>query len=160
MNETVEQELRIGVVGAGSWGTALANLLGSKGYALDLWVFEPDVCRQIAKNRENKVFLPGVTLSSNVNPRDDLLKVATGKDLLLVVVPSHVMRETTTRMAPAVGPETIVVSASKGIENRTHLTMSGVIRETLPALAEDRLAVISGPSFAREVARKSPTVIT
>ena len=63
MNTDVDQDLKIGVVGAGSWGTALANLLGCKGYPLDLWVFEPDVCRQIAKQHENKVYLPGITLS-------------------------------------------------------------------------------------------------
>jgi glycerol-3-phosphate dehydrogenase (NAD(P)+) len=86
--------------------------------------------------------------------------VVSGKDLVLVVVPSHVMRETTQRMAQAIGSETMVVSASKGIENKTHLTMSGVIRETLTGLVDDRLAVISGPSFAREVVRKAPTVVT
>lgn len=154
------EDLTIGVVGAGSWGTALANLLGSKGYAVDLWVFEPEVCRQIEKQHENKVFLPGVHLSPNIRPSNDLPEVVRGKDCLLVVVPSHVMRETIGRMAGAVGPETLLVSASKGIENRTHLTMSGVIRETLPACSDDRLAVLSGPSFAREVARKAPTVIT
>jgi glycerol-3-phosphate dehydrogenase (NAD(P)+) len=160
MNTDVDQDLKIGVVGAGSWGTALANLLGCKGYLLDLWVFEPDVCRQIAKQHENKVYLPGITLSPNLRPSNDLAAVVSGKDLVLVVVPSHVMRETTQRMAPAIGSETMVVSASKGIENKTHLTMSGVIRETLTGLADDRLAVISGPSFAREVVRKAPTVVT
>jgi glycerol-3-phosphate dehydrogenase (NAD(P)+) len=160
MNTDVDQDLKIGVVGAGSWGTALANLLGCKGYLLDLWVFEPDVCRQIAKQHENKVYLPGITLSPNLRPTNDLEAVVSGKDLVLVVVPSHVMRETTQRMAQAIGPQTIVVSASKGIENESHLTMSGVILETLPGLGDDRLAVISGPSFAREVVRKAPTVVT
>jgi glycerol-3-phosphate dehydrogenase (NAD(P)+) len=86
--------------------------------------------------------------------------VVTQKDLVLLVVPSHLMRETTKRMADAIDAETIIVSASKGIENKTHLTMSGILRETLPRVTEDHLAVISGPSFAREVARKAPTVIT
>ncbi|MCB2168464.1 MAG: NAD(P)H-dependent glycerol-3-phosphate dehydrogenase [Deltaproteobacteria bacterium] len=160
MNTDVDQDLKIGVVGAGSWGTALANLLGCKGYPLDWWVFEPDVCRQIAKQHENKVYLPGITLSPNLRPTNDLEAVVSDKDLVLVVVPSHVMRETTQRMTQAIGSETIVVSASKGIENKTHLTMSGIIRETLSGLADDRLAVISGPSFAREVVRKAPTVVT
>jgi glycerol-3-phosphate dehydrogenase (NAD(P)+) len=160
MNTDVDQDLKIGVVGAGSWGTALANLLGCKGYPLDWWVYETDVCRQIAKQHENKVYLPGITLSPNLRPSNDLASVVSGKDLVLVVVPSHVMRETTQRMAQAIGSETMVVSASKGIENKTHLTMSGVIRETLTGLADDRLAVISGPSFAREVVRKAPTVVT
>jgi glycerol-3-phosphate dehydrogenase (NAD(P)+) len=160
MDTEVDRDLKIGVVGAGSWGTALANLLGCKGYALDLWVFETDVCRQIVKHRENKIFLPGVNLSPNLHASNDLVEVAGGKDIVLVVVPSHVMRETTRQMAEAIGSDTIVVSASKGIENKTHLTMSGVIRETLTGLAADNLAVLSGPSFAREVARKAPTVVT
>ncbi len=160
MNSDIDPDLKIGVVGAGSWGTALANLLGCKGYCLDLWVFEPEVCRQIEKHRENKVFLPGVSLSPNLHPSNDLNAVVAQKNLVLLVVPSHLMRETTKRMADAMDTETIVVSASKGIENKTHLTMSGVLRETLPRVTEDHLAVLSGPSFAREVARKAPTVIT
>jgi glycerol-3-phosphate dehydrogenase (NAD(P)+) len=160
MTTEVDQELAIGVVGAGSWGTALANLLGCKGYSPDLWVYEQEVCRQIEKHHENRVFLPGVTLSSNVRPTNDLREATADKDLVLLVVPSHLMRETTLRLAGDIGPATLVVSASKGIENKTHLTMSGVIGETLTSLAAERLAVISGPSFAREVARKSPTVIT
>jgi glycerol-3-phosphate dehydrogenase (NAD(P)+) len=160
MANTSAYDGQIGVVGAGSWGTALANLLASQGTALDLWVFEPEVCEQIQKHRENKVFLPGVTLSANIRATNDLEAVAAGKDLLVIVVPSHVMRETATRLAPVLGPRTIVVTASKGIENQTHLTMSGVLRETLPGLGDDRLVALSGPSFAREVALKAPTVVT
>jgi len=160
MNTEIDSNFRIGVVGAGSWGTALANLLACKGYPLDLWVYESEVCRQIEKYRDNKLFLPGVSLSPNLRPSNDLPAVAGGKDLVLLVVPSHLMRETTSRLSGVIGRETIVVSASKGIENETHLTMSGVIKETLPHLAPEQLAVLSGPSFAREVARKAPTVIT
>ena len=160
MNTEIDPNYRIAVVGAGSWGTALANLLGCKGYPLDLWVYESEVCRQIERYRENKLFLPGVSLSANLRPSNDLQAVAGGKDLVLLVIPSHLMRETTARLSGVIGRETIVVSASKGIENETHLTMSGVIKETLPHLAPDQLAVLSGPSFAREVARKAPTVIT
>ncbi len=160
MNLKPDESLRVGVVGAGSWGTALANLLACKGYAIDLWVFEPEVCRQIERQHENKVFLPGVTLSGNLKPTNDLSQVVAAKDLVLVVVPSHVMRHVTGEMGPFLDPGTLLVTASKGIENETHLTMSGVIRDTLQAWPERKLAVISGPSFAKEVARKSPTVVT
>ena len=152
--------LKIGVVGAGSWGTALANLLASKGLPIDLWVFEKEVISQIQESGENQFFLPDVKLSSNLIPHNDLAAVVTGKDLLLVVVPSHVMRETTAKMADHVSQKTIIASASKGIENKTHLTMTGVLRETLPQVPAEQLAVISGPSFAREVAMKLPTVVT
>jgi glycerol-3-phosphate dehydrogenase (NAD(P)+) len=152
--------LKIGVVGAGSWGTALANLLASKGYAIDLWVFEKDIKDQIQQSGENIVFLPDIKLSSNLHPSNDLAGVVSGKDLVLVVVPSHVMRETTLLMSGHLAKDTIIVSASKGIENNTYLTMTGVMQETLVEIPSHHLAVLSGPSFAREVARNLPTVVT
>jgi len=82
------------------------------------------------------------------------------KDLLLVVTPSHVTRQTIERCGHLIDPETVVVSASKGIENRTHLTMTGVLAQVIPRLPADRLAVLTGPSFAKEVARKMATVVT
>jgi glycerol-3-phosphate dehydrogenase (NAD(P)+) len=152
--------LRIGVVGAGSWGTALANLLGAKGFAVDLWVFEKEVKEQILQSGENAVFLPGFKLSSNLNPSNDLAQVVSDKDVVLVVVPSHLVRQTTLNMASHLAKDTILVAASKGIENRTHLTMTGVMQETLADISPIRLAVLSGPSFAREVAANLPTVVT
>lgn len=152
--------LKIGVVGAGSWGTALANLLASKGYAIDWWVFEEEVKEQIRQSGENSVFLPDVKLSSNLHPSNDLARVVSAKDVILVVVPSHVVRETTLNMAAHLAKDTIIVSASKGIENKTHLTMTGVLQETLVNIPSQHQAVLSGPSFAREVARNLPTVVT
>ena len=161
MNVTADiMDLKIGVVGAGSWGTALANVLATKGYPIDLWVFEEDVCRQIQETAQNDVFLPGVTLSDNLRPTSDLRMVVQGKDLILIVVPSHVMRDVSRQMAPMLQPDSIIVSASKGIENETQLTMSGVLGETLTDLGDNRFAVLSGPSFAREVAMGLPTVVT
>ena len=150
---------RIGVIGGGSWGTVLAGLLAAKGFSVHLWVFEPEVAEQINTHRENRVFLPGIALSPNLTAFNDLASAIAGKDLLLVVVPSHVIRETSAGMAGRLGARTMVVSASKGIENKTHLTMTGVLKETL-GLGDDRVAVLSGPSFAVEVARKLPTVVT
>ncbi len=159
-NSVGPEKIKVAVVGAGSWGTALANLLATKGYPIDWWVFEPEVKDQILEFRENRVFLPGIKLSPNLHPSNDLGRVVSGKDLVLVVVPSHVMRDTTLKMAADLDRETIVASASKGIENRTHLTMTGVLRQTLPQIAAERLVVVSGPSFAHEVARQFPTVVT
>lgn len=160
MGEKTLESLKIGVVGAGSWGTALANLLALKGYPIDLWVYEDEVIAQIKEKRENKVFLPGVRLSTNIEPCGDIKAVAAEKDLLLVVTPSHIMREATQQIRGTIGGHTIVVTASKGIENNTHLTMTGVLGQTLPELPDDHLAVLSGPSFAREVAQKFPTAVT
>ncbi len=152
-------KLKIGVVGAGSWGTALTNLLALKGFKIDLWVFEKEVKDQIETSRENKVFLPGVPLSDHIYPSNDIAEVVEGKDLVLVVVPSHVMRETASKMHRHLSKKTVIVSASKGIENKTHLTMSGVLKEILHEIPENSFTVLSGPSFAREVVRKFPTVV-
>jgi len=158
--ETNPGDMKIGVVGAGSWGTALAHLLCTKGYAVDLWVYEPEVVEQILTHRENRRFLPAAHLPDNLTPSGDLAAVVQDKPLVLVVVPSHVMRETAHRLAHCLAADTIVVSASKGIENGTHLTMTGVLQDVIPSLTPDRLAVLSGPSFAREVVRRVPTVVT
>ncbi len=159
-NPTDVNDVNIGVLGAGSWGTALANLLGLKGFKVDLWVFENEVKEQIEAFRENKVFLPGFSLSTNLFPSNDIAGVVSEKDLVLIVVPSHVMRETAQKVSGLLSKETIIVSASKGIENKTHLTMSAVLKESLPEIPEDYFTVLSGPSFAREVAKKLPTVVT
>jgi len=159
MNNIDVNSIKIGVIGAGSWGTTLADLLGEKGFKVDHWVFEAEVRKQIQEHRENRVFLPGFTLSPNIFPTNDLAHVVSGKDIVLIVVPSHFMRETAKKTAGNISKNTIIVSASKGIENKTHLTMSRVLKETLPEIQEDNFAVLSGPSFAREVAAKVPTLI-
>lgn len=150
---------RIGIVGAGSWGTALAKLLADKGFALDLWVFEPEVREQIEKDRENKVFLPGFILPEIITPINDLELVVKEKDLVLIVVPSHCMRDVAIRMKAFISPDAILVTASKGIENNTHMVMSQILEEILDFLPPEQIAVLSGPSFAKEVANKMPTVV-
>ncbi len=152
--------MKIGVIGAGSWGTALANLLAGKGLDTTLWVYEPEINAQIETERENNVFLPGVRLSENLRSSNDLAFAAAEKDLLVMVVPSHLVREISSRMARHVSSRTLIVSASKGIENKTHLTMSAVLRETLDHIPAKQFTVLSGPSFAKEVARKVPTLVT
>jgi len=151
---------RIGVVGAGSWGTALANLLAMKGFKIDLWIYEEEIKKQIESERENQVFLPGITLSPNLFPSNDMAQVVADKDVLLIVVPSHVMRQTAEQLRSHIAPGTVIVTASKGIENKTHLTMTGVLREVLPEIDVNAFAVLSGPSFAKEVARQVATVVT
>ena len=153
-------DTHIGVVGAGSWGTALADLLARKGYSVDLWVYEPEVIAQIEQARENRLYLPGFTLSDQLRPSSDLATVVGGKDTVLVVVPSHVMRGVAAQFADQIGADAILVSASKGIENKSHLTMSGVMMAVVPGLSEERVAVLSGPSFAKEVAADVPTAVS
>jgi glycerol-3-phosphate dehydrogenase (NAD(P)+) len=153
-------DLQIAVVGAGSWGTAIADLLACKGFQISLWVFEEEVRNQIEQFQENKLFLPGHKLSPNIVPSNNLANVVSAKNLIIIVVPSHLMRAMTEKMAGHLNDGTSVVSASKGIEQKTHLTMTGVILETLPEIPEEKLGVISGPSFAKEVVQKMPTSVT
>jgi glycerol-3-phosphate dehydrogenase (NAD(P)+) len=150
---------RIGVVGAGSWGTALAKLLADKGFAVDLWVFEPEVKAQIEQDRENKIFLPGFLLPDTLVPSNDLETVVKNKALVLVVVPSHCMRAVSLEMRAFISPDAIVVTASKGIENVSHQTMTDILSENIDFIPEENFAVLSGPSFAKEVAAKVPTVV-
>ena len=150
---------RIGVVGGGAWGTALAKLLADKGFLLDLWVFESEVREQIEKNRENKIFLPDVKLPENIIPSNDIETVVKEKDLVLVVVPSHCMRDVAGQMKNFISPKTIIVTASKGIENKTHMIMTQILAEKIDFLPKENFAVLSGPSFAREVANNVPTVV-
>jgi glycerol-3-phosphate dehydrogenase (NAD(P)+) len=155
------EAVRVCVVGAGSWGTALANLLAGKGFWVDLWAYEPAVQHSIAQRRENQMFLPGIRLSENITPLTDLADAVSDKDLVVFVVPSHVMREVSGQVAGHLHGRAIVVTASKGIENRTHLTMTGVLKETLAGrIPENRVSALSGPSFAAEVAKQLPTVVT
>ncbi len=159
VTETKENQ-RIGVVGAGSWGTALANLLATKGYGVDLWAYEPEVKEDIVNHRENRLFLPDITLSERIVPSNDLGEVVSNNRVILIVVPSHTMRQVTLGMAEHISKDSIVITASKGIEDKTYLTMIGVLEQTLPMLDPDHLVALSGPSFAKEVACKVPTAIS
>jgi glycerol-3-phosphate dehydrogenase (NAD(P)+) len=151
--------MKIGVIGAGSWGTTLANLLAQKGFSVTLWAYEKDLVGHMARCRENNLYLAGVTLAENLSFTEDLAKVAADKDLLVLVPPSQIMRTLMQRAAPHIDPRTLLVSASKGIENDTLMTMSEVLKAVLPSRMGDQMAFLSGPSFAREVAVGMPTAV-
>jgi glycerol-3-phosphate dehydrogenase (NAD(P)+) len=151
---------QIGVIGAGSWGTTLANLLAKKGFNVTLWVYEKDLLPSIATKRENTLYLPGITLSPNIVPTTSLQEACRHKDILINATPSHVARQVMEKLCSFLSSQVIVVSATKGIENKTLLTMSGVLREALSLKDGDRLAFLSGPSFALEVSREMPTAVT
>lgn len=154
------QDEIIAVVGAGSWGTSIAQLLAEKGYRIRLWVYEPELCEIIQSRRENSYYLPGYRLSDNIEPYNDIEKVVRGRQLIVMVVPSHVYRSVAVNMIPFLENDPIIVSATKGIENETLLTMEGVWKDVLPAGKNVRFACLAGPSFAKEVIRKIPTAIT
>jgi glycerol-3-phosphate dehydrogenase (NAD(P)+) len=150
---------RIGVVGAGSWGTTLAQLLAEKGYQIDLWVFEEELCRSIRGTQENTYYLPGFLLHENIHAHHELKQVVEDHELIVTVVPSHVYRQTAERMVPFLKRNTVIVSATKGIENGTLLIMSDIWKELLPSPDFAQVLALSGPSFAREVIRRIPTAI-
>lgn len=147
----------IGVVGAGSWGTALSLLLAEKGYTVDLWVHEPELCGLMQENRENPWFLPGVALPEAIQPSNRFEEVVAGKDQIVVVVPTHVLRSTVKHFAPLLKPDCLIVNAGKGIENDTLRVVHQVLEETL--VHPHPLATLSGPTFAAEIARKVPSAI-
>lgn len=151
--------MNIGVIGAGSWGTTLAHLLAKKGHGVTLWAYESDLVERMRQTRENDLFLPDVKLAPGLGFTSDLAEAARGRELLLLVPPSQVMRKVMEQAVPHLDEGTLVVSASKGIENDTLMTMSEVLGEVLPPSCRDRLAFLSGPSFAREVSADMPTAV-
>ena len=158
----VKRKQSVAVIGAGSWGTALARVLAENGYPVHLWCYEEEVARQIRERRENQFFLPGFRLPETVEPVTDLAVAIQQKELLLLVVPSHVFRDVLHRLVPAltvVKPGCLWISATKGIENDSLLTMTGVMKEILGEAHHPFIGCLSGPSFAREVARELPTAI-
>jgi len=151
---------RIGAIGAGSWGTTLANLLAEKGYLVDIWVREEEVYNQIKDERENKVFLPGHKLSEKLNPVRTFEEALRHKDIVMMATPSHVFRDVLIGMKPFLHPDMKIISATKGIENDTLKIMSQVVEELLPPEHIGHFSCLAGPSFAKEVIVKQPTAVT
>lgn len=147
---------RVAVLGAGSWGTTLANLLACKGDDVRLWAFEPDVADAINRTHENPVFLAGVGLAPGLRATGDAAEAVKGAEVVVSAPPSHAVRAVVTPLAGAVRDGTLVVSATKGIETDTLALMSQVFGECWPHV---RYAVLSGPSFAAEVAQGQPTAV-
>lgn len=146
----------VGVIGSGAWGTTLARLLASKGIETALWEHQPTRASAMQEQRENSMFLPGFRFPETLRVTSDLSQVAAARDMLLLVTPSQRLRENLRLLAPMLGTETLLVSASKGIEIDTLKRMSEVICDELPD-ARRRLASLSGPNISREVAEKKPT---
>lgn len=149
----------IGVIGAGSWGTTLADLLAKKGHRVTLWAYEPELVEEMAKERVNSLFLPGIPLSPRLAFTNSLAEAVRGKELILFVTPSQVTRRVVGTVLPDLPVDATIVSASKGVELDTLKTMSQVFAELLPPELYARFAVLSGPSFAREVALEMPTAV-
>jgi len=149
----------LAIIGAGSWGTALSIVLSPRFDRIHLWAHEADLVSRMQARRENDVFLPGLELPANVTPTGDLAIALEGADIVLGVMPSRYARAVYTRMAPFVGPRMQFVTATKGLEHDTLLPMSEVARQVIGARFQPRVAALSGPTFAREVARGEPAAV-
>lgn len=150
---------RIAVIGAGSWGTTLANLLAEKEEEVLLWVYEEDLFRILSAKRENEFFLPGVRLADSLRFTHSLEEALAGRQTVVCAVPSHAVREVFLRARAHLSKKALLISVTKGLEDGTHLTMSRVLQEVMGTGSEAGIAALSGPSFAREVSRRIPTAV-
>jgi glycerol-3-phosphate dehydrogenase (NAD(P)+) len=147
----------IAIIGAGSWGTALALVAARAGQRVRLWAHSGEVAERLQQARENTIYLPGFNLPETIAPTADLAEALRGAEIVLTVVPSHVCRAIYEQMRAQVGAATIFVSASKGLENESLMRMEEVVCDVLPFAP--RYVALSGPSFAREVARDEPCAL-
>ena len=150
---------RAAVVGAGSWGTALALVLHRNGHAVRLWSYEAEVARGIRDEGENRAYLAGVPVPPGIAVSSDLAETLDGAELVVSVTPAQFVAKVIGEAARYLGPSAIVVSASKGIETGTLRRVDEVLASILPERTAKRLVILSGPSFALEVAQEKPTLV-
>ena len=150
---------RIGVIGAGAWGTALAKHLAVKGLEVRLWAYEREVVDAINRKHENPVFLPGVALPSSLGATGSLVDLTEQSEGLLFVVPSHVARSVLRELVRSLSAPIPFISATKGVEEDTLNVMTQVMTDVLPPAMHRDLMVLSGPSFATEVSAGKPAVL-
>lgn len=147
------------VVGAGAWGTALAKVLADQDNDVSLWSWRPEHAAELVRDRENRRYLPGFSLPENLHATGDLNEALADATLAVLVVPSHALRSAVERMRLFLEPQTALVIATKGIETDSLMLMGEVCEDVLGPAVRDRVTVLSGPSFAQEVARGIPTNI-
>ncbi len=147
---------RMGIVGGGSWGTALAIHCASLGMPVSLWVYETDLARRMAETRENDVYLPAAALPDAITVTQSFEDCLAGAQMVMSVVPSHVSREVWREAHAFLPVDAVLINATKGIEDETYLTSSGVLAESIGGDVRERMVTLSGPTFAAEVARGLP----
>lgn len=151
---------KIGVIGAGSWGTALGALLAENGENKTvLWAFEPELAEEITRKHTNSLYLKGETLPKNLTAVHSLEEAISGAEILINVVPSHLTRRVWEKAVSFVAPESLIVNASKGFEFSSRKRLSQVLMEVLACHPKENFATLSGPSFAKEVIRCQPTTV-
>jgi len=151
---------RIAVLGAGGWGTALADLLAKKQHEVVLWSYEPDVAAAINAEHANPRYLRGIRLMPSLRAETGLARAVEGAAVVISVSPAQYVRRVTQQAVQFLRPDALVVSASKGIELETLDTMAQVLADVLPPALAERACFLSGPSFALEVAQEQATAVT
>lgn len=154
---TADLDKRVAVIGAGSWGTALALVAARTSHQVTLWTREPEIERAIKSSRRNPYYLSEFELPQNILPTTSMKEALAGAEFAIIVVPSHAMREVVAGLQPNLDPSIVLVSATKGVENSSLMRMEQVIADVLKF--DPRFVALSGPSFAREVAMEDPTAI-
>jgi len=147
---------KVAIIGAGSWGTALSILLANKGIEVNLWAYEEEVFNQINSTRQNKRYLPNITLPSNIQVFNDKEQSIRGTDLVVLAVSSQAVRSVAADISGYMPQDGIVVNVAKGLEVKSLKRLSQVIEEEIPHC---KIAVLSGPSHAEEVSRGIPTAV-
>lgn len=154
---------KIAVIGAGSWGIAIAQILAAKGLKVTMWEYSAQVAEQLRQTRELPDKLPGVRIADSIEITSDLARAVDGAAVVCLIVPSHTLRSVCKGMAAILTPEQVAarhwVSFIKGIEEKTLKTMTGIVTEVLPGATAANVSVLSGPSHAEEVARQVPTTV-
>lgn len=153
---SVQNIKHVGIIGGGAWGTALAQTLALSGKDITLWAYESETVREINDHHINRTYLPGVALEQSIGATGDFAKLE-NCDVILIVAPTQAVRTVTTQCAPHIPDDCPVVICAKGIEQATGKMLSDVVTETLP---HARHAILSGPSFAADVARGLPAAVT
>ena len=150
---------KIAIIGAGSYGTALALVAAQVGHQIKLWAHDPEIAATLDQHKQNKVYLPGFDLPENISPTHDLAEALHEAELVITAIPSHVCREVYANMLPFLQGEMIFVSATKGLEIHTQMRMEEVVRDVLQTKFAPRYVALSGPTFALEVAQNQPCAI-
>jgi glycerol-3-phosphate dehydrogenase (NAD(P)+) len=151
-----ERVSRIGIVGGGSWGSALAVHCGLLGISVGLWVHEEDLVKRMNESRENDIYLPGVTIPPTVEVTHSFEECLAGAAMVMSVVPSHLAREIWKDAHSYFPVDAVLINATKGVEESTFLTSSGVLAESIGGNVVERIVTLSGPTFAQEVAKGLP----
>ncbi len=151
--------MKISVLGAGGWGTTLAILLHYNGHDVTLWEYKKNYSKVLDKNRINERYLPGIKIPKEILITHNLEESSTNKNMIVLAVPSQFLRGVVKDIVPANIKNSILVSVAKGIENKSLMTMSQMLRDEIPSLSPDQIGVLSGPSHAEEVSRRIPTAV-